>query len=378
MKILLISGSYPYFKDGISDGARILKKYISKKHKVDLITTDMDEIRSYIQESKEENVNYIKCWKIKGLKKYMEDILQNTYDIIHIEYPGNGYKKELGICLLPYILRIIRRQKKYKYKIIMRLHEYTQARTLRKIVINPMIKYVDRVYIPSSVDFEFLEKKWGEKIRKTLIGSNIDVKSLKSDFKDEILNISYFGYIYPNKGFERVLNILSLLSKRKPDLKFCFTIIGEFSAESGRFKEYHRDLQNIIQELGLKDKITSTGYLDEDSVSEMLAKADIALLPYNDGLTLRRGSFIAYLQHGVPIITTEGDGESKHIFNNVSGVFMCATDEEIIDSIVSISKMDNTQINKMSMDNIKIGEMFNWDNIVNKLLQEYGEYYETK
>jgi len=56
--------------------------------------------------------------------------------------------------------------------------------------------------------------------------------------------------------------------------------------------------------LGVADKVIWTGYTAPAEVSANLLAADIGVLPYRDGASFRRGSFMALLTHGLPIVTT--------------------------------------------------------------------------
>lgn len=47
-----------------------------------------------------------------------------------------------------------------------------------------------------------------------------------------------------------------------------------------------------------------TGPLDDEAVSRELAGADLMLAPFIDGVTLRRGSVVAGLQHGLAVLST--------------------------------------------------------------------------
>jgi glycosyltransferase involved in cell wall biosynthesis len=48
------------------------------------------------------------------------------------------------------------------------------------------------------------------------------------------------------------------------------------------------------------------GLLPADAVAELLAAADLFLAPLIDGVSARRTSVMAALQHGVPVVTTDG------------------------------------------------------------------------
>lgn len=56
----------------------------------------------------------------------------------------------------------------------------------------------------------------------------------------------------------------------------------------------------------LAARVCSTGKLDEAELSAALQACDIALQPYPDGISSRRGSALAPLRHGLPVVSTRG------------------------------------------------------------------------
>src|SRR5205823_9099897 len=49
-----------------------------------------------------------------------------------------------------------------------------------------------------------------------------------------------------------------------------------------------------------------TGQLPHSNVSNLLSVCDLMMLPFVDGISTRRGSAAAALQHGLPLLTTRG------------------------------------------------------------------------
>jgi glycosyltransferase involved in cell wall biosynthesis len=53
-------------------------------------------------------------------------------------------------------------------------------------------------------------------------------------------------------------------------------------------------------------RLCSTGFLDAHELAAHIAAADVFLAPYMDGVSTRRGSMMAALQHAVPVVGTCG------------------------------------------------------------------------
>jgi hypothetical protein len=72
-----------------------------------------------------------------------------------------------------------------------------------------------------------------------------------------------------------------------------------------------RDGQHLRNQLldeypGFSDRVYSTGDLSSEQASLHISACDVMLQPYPDGVSSRRGSFMAPLSHGKPIATTSG------------------------------------------------------------------------
>ena len=47
-----------------------------------------------------------------------------------------------------------------------------------------------------------------------------------------------------------------------------------------------------------------TGYLPEEDVSRLLSGADVGVLPFNEGVTLKSGALLTLFAHGLPVVAT--------------------------------------------------------------------------
>jgi glycosyltransferase involved in cell wall biosynthesis len=72
-----------------------------------------------------------------------------------------------------------------------------------------------------------------------------------------------------------------------------------------RSELYRRKL--IEKEPGLEGVVRATGQLSAEELSYHLSACDLLIQPYPDGVSTRRGSFMAGLAHGKPIVTTTGE-----------------------------------------------------------------------
>jgi glycosyltransferase involved in cell wall biosynthesis len=67
---------------------------------------------------------------------------------------------------------------------------------------------------------------------------------------------------------------------------------------------YRDRLVSIIRECHLDDAVYITGYLAEADVSGLLMAADLVVLPFTYGISLKSGSLLAALAHARPVVAT--------------------------------------------------------------------------
>jgi glycosyltransferase involved in cell wall biosynthesis len=75
------------------------------------------------------------------------------------------------------------------------------------------------------------------------------------------------------------------------------------------------------------DRVLCTGYVEPEQVSRFLSCADICLAPYIDGISARRGSVIAAIEHGLPIVSTKGRLTDVTLFDDCPVLLVAVSDE---------------------------------------------------
>ena len=74
---------------------------------------------------------------------------------------------------------------------------------------------------------------------------------------------------------------------------------GKVGTSDPENREYLKRVETLIADLGLADLVQWTGFTERSEVSASFAGSDTCVLPYRDGVSYRRGSFVAALAHGV-------------------------------------------------------------------------------
>jgi glycosyltransferase involved in cell wall biosynthesis len=145
------------------------------------------------------------------------------------------------------------------------------------------------------------------------IGSNItpslasgyhrDAHRAQWGISSEELLLGYFGFLHKSKGGEDLIEALGLLVREGLPVQLLM-IGGRVGSSDPTNRAYAERVQKLISDLALTDRVHWTGYVSSQQVSAALFASDLCVLPYRDGVSLRRGTLLASLAHGRPIITT--------------------------------------------------------------------------
>jgi glycosyltransferase involved in cell wall biosynthesis len=112
------------------------------------------------------------------------------------------------------------------------------------------------------------------------------------------LILGHFGSIYSKKQSTFVLDVAAELKRMGRDVFVVF--IGGFIRDSGNFEpKFHARAAT----LGLGDDVLVTGYIETDAeIYSIFDFVDVFAYSFAEGLTSRRGSILACLQAGRPVL----------------------------------------------------------------------------
>ena len=168
--------------------------------------------------------------------------------------------------------------------------------------------------------------------------------------------MGYFGYIRPEKGLEDYIETAKNIQKTNPNFKAY--IMGQTQDE---FSFYHKPLLETL----LNSNITLLLNKSNQEVSDILSQTKIAYLPYPDGLTERRGSFLASLLHHCIIVTTKGNFTTQAQLSTFNFVNKEEAHYKITEIIKCETKLIDKEIDKM---NLYIANQIpsSWEDVANK------------
>lgn len=279
MKATIITGSFPPDICGVGD------------YTACLLNT---------QEAQNWKLLYTKNWKLSNIKNILNDIKKINSHIIIFQYPTMGYKWSLSPQLLCLYYTFFTNK-----KTIVVLHELSQRTIKAKIATIPFL-FANRVIFTNQYEKEYASKliPWNKpKYKIVKIYSNISAPVKLKNLKERDIDLVYFGHIRPNKGIEDFLEIV-IKCKTEKSINAC--IVGQIIPE---YKEFYIRIQDICE----KNNINIQTNKAIEEVTNILNRSKIALLPFPDGLSERRGTLLAALASGCSIFSYAGKYTTKEL-----------------------------------------------------------------
>ncbi|HEX8137888.1 MAG TPA: methyltransferase domain-containing protein [Pyrinomonadaceae bacterium] len=111
---------------------------------------------------------------------------------------------------------------------------------------------------------------------------------------NEVVQLASFGHATPEKGIERTLRALAALKDGPP---FHYTLVGEVSP--------YFNFQELVRELGLKERVTVTGYVPLEEFKRRIARTDIAINLRESTVGETSASLCRIMAAGVPAIVSD-------------------------------------------------------------------------
>jgi glycosyltransferase involved in cell wall biosynthesis len=117
----------------------------------------------------------------------------------------------------------------------------------------------------------------------------------------------FFGIVRPYKGLDILLRALA---QAPPHVTL--TVAGEFWSAT-------TETSNLVEELGLRDRVTlRPGYVPADRIPGLFAAADALVMPYR-AATASQNALLAFA-HAVPVITTTAGALAEPVRDGVDGL----------------------------------------------------------
>ena len=287
-------------------------------------------------------------WNLRDAFKVSRALREQSFDIVHIEYPTIGFGAKLG----PQGLSLLQ-------SCVVTIHEASQRHLLRKFALFPFAVRPEHIVFTSRFERRFAAAwaPWISRISSVIpVGSNIE--AVDNALSRSLSEVVYFGLIAPRKGLEEVVTLSALI--KSSGMSLVVRIIGKAPLKHVKY------LQTLQSQTSESPVIWDLD-LSEEQVAERLAGASVAYLPYPDGASERRTTLKAALLSGVAVITTQG----PHTPSNLRGAVRFGQSAEEALGAIRYLLAHKEEMLSMARKAADFGKQYTWERIARSHLRVY-------
>jgi glycosyltransferase involved in cell wall biosynthesis len=311
MRIGLITGEYPPMEGGVGAFTHELATALAALgHEVHILT------HRQATHNGAPNIHVaaeVRSWNWAAWAQAQRWAQQNRLEVINLQYEAAAFGKVAPLVhLLPMRLS--------DFATVITFHDllvpylFPKAGALRYQALLSLARSAKGVIVTNVQDEQQLAQARGiAPLRRIPIGSNIapapppdfDRAALRAAHgipEDGVL-IGYFGFLNASKGAACLLRGVAHALGQGVNA-YLILIGGRTGSSDPSNVHYAESVDDLIARLQLSARVRRTGFIESADVSAHLLACDVLVLPYTDGVSFRRGSFMAGLAHGCPIITT--------------------------------------------------------------------------
>lgn len=276
MKILIISGSYPPETCGVGDYTYNL---------FNCTTVRTSKWMLYISRN----------WKFRAICKTIHEIKAFSADVIFMQFPTMGY----GWSLVPHIVTaFFSCCTPIKYTIV--LHEFTHLSFKARLAVSIVLLTANHVIFTNETDRQSAIRYF-RRLRKhssvVKIFSNIQKSPELKPISQRQFDLVNFGHIRPGKGLEAFLQVVQEIRAQAYPLHAI--LIGQVPKG---YETYYEHIAEMCARLSVSIYLN----IPAEEVATILNDSKIAYLPFPEGISERRGSFLAAASNGVIVLSNAG------------------------------------------------------------------------
>lgn len=381
MKIGLITGEFPPMEGGVGAFTQELAKaFQALGHEVHILTErrarpqtdnrDWRKLREPVSLPFATLYPFVRRWTWPSTAQAADWAIRQELEVVNLQYQAAAYHmRSAAANFLPWRLKNIS-------KTIVTFHDlrvpylFPKAGPLRHWVIRFMARHAHGVIVTNPEDYHSALNIQHAALTQIPIGSNItvhkpDVAAIHTirtqlGVPEEGCLLGYFGFLNESKGAATLLRALANLDERT-HLVFIGGETG--TSDTDNNATFLAQLQAHIQQVGLTERVHWTGFVNDAAVSAHLHAADMMVMPYRDGVSLRRGTLMAVLAHGRPLVTTHPSHPAPEFVHGENVWLVPPDDAAALTEAIQVLAAAPTLRTTLAHNVQTLADLFTWDKI---------------
>ena len=391
MRIGLVTGEYPPLEGGVGAFTEQLARALhALGHEIHVITstkarpTDAPRTLAAVREPLDLSYAHlhprIGRWRWPSLSAVADLVIRYDLEVVNLQYQAAAFNmRSPAIAYLPWRLKSIA-------PTVVTFHDlrvpylFPKAGGLREAAVRGLARRAQGCIATNPADYRRLLDWADEPVRQIPIGSNIEayepnhveiaeVRDGLGLSADDIL-LGYFGFLNETKGADTLIDALTRLDDR-----FHLVFIGGRTGDSDpdNNQVFLAGLRDRIERAGLDERVHWTGFLPAERVSTHLAAADLMVMPYHDGVSLRRGTLMAVLAHGRPLVTTAPVEESPEFRHGENMWLVPPIDPAALAEAVMCLAADTSLLGRLGEGARSLAGAYGWEAIAAQTVDFYAQ-----
>jgi len=299
--------------------------------------------------------------------------------VVNVQYQAAAYGLHPAINLWP-------RWARRRWPVVVTFHDlrvpylFPKAGRLRFRVVVEMAQSAQRAIVTNIEDQAALSPLLRPPPALVPIGSNIHPAPppgfdrtawrTRAGVAEGETVLAYFGFLNESKGGEELVRALAALRQRGLAVSL-WMIGGQVGTSDPTNQTYLAHVRRLIAELGLEAWVRWTGFVSPAEVSAHLLSADLCVLPYRDGVSFRRGSLMAALAHGLPVVSTVPRLLPPEIVDGQNMALVPPGDAEALARRIAALITDPAARVRLGEGARELARSFAWDAIARRTLEVY-------
>ena len=379
MRVVLIVGDYPPDISGIGDYTAVLAESLQRAGAtVTVITSATDKAEAPAPEGAPRVIRYPRRWglgELGGLIRLIRDL--PGAEVVHIQYASVKYGRRLMINVLPLALRLLTDK-----TVIVTMHEFRERRLIWRLRAAPMLYGAHGIIHADPPDLAAL-RVWrrGSKARFACVEvcSAIEPvpvtnerraiwrKQLGCPGPDPV--VCFFGTAHPFKGFPTLFEALKLVRAQGTNVRLIGIGLFDFRANA----DYQRQMAELVRPAEQEGWAHVLAKGPAEDVSHAMHASDIAVFPFERGVTSNRSSVLSALAHGLPVVSTDGCDTPPGFAEKVPVLLTPPGQAEALAERIAALVASPDSREALRQKALAFSETRNWRHAANETLEFYAK-----
>lgn len=303
-----MTGSYPPDQCGVGDYTGHLAAALAAREGLEVAV--LTSRRSDLRRSSTNAALFedMETWRLKEIGRLFRRIRQWRADVVHLQYPAQGYRSMLLPSLVPLVgllggARVVRTW--HEPASWGRLSDWRGLIVFMLQALAPGAFVIVRPNFPELIHRLLAYLPWPRRYRFIASASAIPVyrgtAQDRAALREQMLCgaqrlIVFFGFLAPNKGAEQLFHIADPSTDR-------IIFMGGAQIDA----DYSRSIEEMASAEPWRGKVSFRGFCTPEIAASTLASADAVVLPFREGGGIWNSSIHAARRQGTLVVTTSNE-----------------------------------------------------------------------